>query len=227
MYSGNDTPSPVGVSLPVNMGPYGFCLALGVTGLSVMALFGLGHHGSAGAHGHAGHGGTTAHGGHHGHPGGHSHEPTGLGRLAGLLSPRLLFSFLVGVGATGMLGRPFLFEPLLLGVALAGGVAFEKLLVGPIWKFMFRFESRPAAMLESAVMEEAEAMTDFDAQGHGLIKLELDGQVVQLLGTLSPDEMARTRRIRRGDLLRIEDVDAARNRCIVSYAGQGPPEALS
>jgi hypothetical protein len=76
------------------------------------------------------------------------------------------------------------------------------------------------------VMEEAEAMMDFDAQGQGLIKLELDGQVVQLLGSLSPEEMSQARRIRRGDLLRIEDVDAARNRCIVSYAGQSPPEAL-
>jgi hypothetical protein len=214
------------------MGPYGFCLALGVTGLSVMALFGLGHHGAAGAHGHgghAGHGGHSGHAGHAGHAGhGGGSQPTSalLAHAAGLLSPRLLFSFLVGVGATGLLARPFLFGPLLLGAALAGGVAFEKFIVGPIWRFMFRFESRPATMIDSMVMEEAEAMMDFDAQGQGLIKLELDGQVVQLLGTLSPEEISQARRIRRGDLLRIEDVDAARNRCIVSYAGQSPPEAL-
>jgi hypothetical protein len=207
------------------MGPYGFCLALGVTGLSVMALLGFGHHGGAGGHGHTGAGGHSGHGGHGGH-GGHTPHAHGLSRVTSLLSPRLLFSFLVGVGATGLLAHPFLFEPLLLAAALAGGVVFEKFIVGPIWKFMFRFESRPAAMLESAVMEEAEAMMDFDSQGHGLIKLELDGQVVQLLGTLSPEEMSQARRIRRGDLLRIEDVDAARNRCIVSFAGQGPPEAL-
>ena len=91
---------------------------------------------------------------------------------------------------------------------------------------MFRFESRPAAMLESLLMEEAQAMMDFDAQGQGLIKLELDGQVIQLLGTLTAEEIQHARRVRRGDLLRIEDVDAARNRCIVSFAGQGPPEAL-
>jgi hypothetical protein len=81
-------------------------------------------------------------------------------------------------------------------------------------------------MLESMVMEEAQAMMDFDDQGQGLIKLELDGQVVQLLGTLAPGDMSAARRIRRGDLLRIEDFDAARNRCTVSFAGQGPPEAL-
>ena len=217
------------------MGPYGFCLALGVTGLSVMALLGFGHHGDAGGHGHAGHSGDSGHGAHPGHGGpagdhghgGHSHESHGVARIASILSPRLLFSLLVGVGATGLLARPFLVEPLLLGAALAGGVAFERLLVGPIWKFLFRFESRPASMLESMVMEEAQAMMDFDDQGQGLIKLELDGQVVQLLGTLAPGDMSAARRIRRGDLLRIEDFDAARNRCTVSFAGQGPPEALS
>lgn len=209
------------------MGPYGFCLALGVTGLAFMALFGLGHHG-AGGHGHAGHVGHGGHGGHGGHAGhaGHGHEVGGAARFASLLSPRLLFTFLAGVGATGLLARPFLFEPVLLGVSLAGGVAFEKFIIGPIWKFLFRFESRPATMLQSMVMEEAEAMMDFDAKGQGLIKLELDGQVVQLLGTLSPEEISQARRIRRGDLLRIEDFDAERNRCTVSFAGQGPPEAL-
>ena len=212
------------------MGPYGFCLALGVTGLSVMALLGFGHHGSAGGHGHAGHTGHGdaghGHGGQGGHGGDAHQSSVGLSSLVTFLSPRLLFSFLVGVGATGLFLRPFLFEPLLLGAALAGGIAFEKFIVGPIWKFLFRFESRPAAMLESAVMDEAQAMMDFDAQGQGLIKLELDGQVVQLLGTLTPEEMSQARRIRRGDLLRIEDVDAAHNRCIVSFAGSRPPEAL-
>lgn len=226
------------------MGPYAFALALGVTGLVVMALLGFGHHGDAGGHGpagHAGHGhghaGDLGNGGHAGHDGhaadsGHQgaaghHEVSTLSKFMGLLSPRLLFSFAVGVGATGMLLRPFLFEPLIAALALAGGIVFEKFLVGPIWRFLFRFESRPALMLESALMEEAHAMMDFDSHGQGLIKIELDGQVVQLLGTLSAEERARGGRIRRGDLLRIEDVDAARNRCTVSYAGQRPPEALS
>ncbi len=207
------------------MGPYAFCFALGVTGLVVMALLGFGHHGDTGPHGHAGHHGHDADAGHGGHAG-HSHEPGGAAKLAGLLSPRVLFSFLVGAGATGMLARSFLFEPLLVAAALMGGVAFEQFLVGPIWKFIFRFESKPALMLESLVMEEAQAMMDFDAQGQGLIKLELDGQVVQLLGTLAPEERATSRRIRRGDVLRIEDFDAARNRCTVSYAGPRLPEAL-
>jgi len=218
------------------MGPYGFSLALGLTGLVVMAVLGFGHHGGDHAHhgdGHAGHGGH----GHasHGHAGGHGdaaghhagHSGSGLSSLLALLSPRVLFSFFVGVGATGLLADPLLAEPFTAIAAIAGGFLFERFLVGPVWKFLFRFESRPAAMLESAVMEDAHAVMDFDAQGQGLVRIELNGQVVQLLGTLAPEERASARRIRRGDLLRVEDVDAARNRCIVSYAGPSPPEALS
>jgi hypothetical protein len=203
-------------------------LALGVTGLAVMAFLGFGHHGPDHG-GHAGH--AAGHGGHdagHGHHAGdgHGHGESGLGRLTALLSPRLLFSVLVGIGATGLIARPFLVEPLAAAAALAGGWVFERWLVGPIWKLLFRFESRPALMLESVIMEQAEAMMDFDAKGQGLIRLELDGQVVQLLGTLTAEELAHPRRIRRGDLLRIEDVDTARNRCTVSFAGEAPPEVL-
>jgi len=204
------------------MGLYWFCLALGVTGLAVMALLGFGH--DVGLHG----GGpdlAQGHGGHHVGDG-HGHGESAFGRLTALLSPRLLFSFLVGVGATGILARSFLVEPLLLGAALLGGVGFEKILIGPIWKFLFRFESRPALTLGSAILEEAEAVTDFDAEGQGLIKLELDGQVVQLLGTLTAEARAAGHRIRRGDRLRIEEVDDARNSCLVSFAGQARLEAL-
>lgn len=216
------------------MGPYGFSLALGVVGLVAMALLGFSHHSGGhsghGGHdtgGHAGHAGHAA-AGHHGHDAGHGHaghghEP-GLARLTSLLSPRLLFSFLVGAGATGLLVRPFLFEPLVAVSALAGGFLFERFLAGPIWSFLFRFESRQAVTLESAILEEARAMTDFDRNGQGLIRLELDGQVLQLLGTLRAEDRQVERRVRRGDLLRIEEVDPARNRCTVSFTGVDTPE---
>lgn len=209
------------------MGPYGFCLALGVTGLVVMAVLGFGHHGPD-LGGHAGHhGGPDLGHGHHagdGHGHAHGHGDPALGRLTALLSPRLLFSVLVGVGATGLLLKPMLFEPVTALAALGGGLVFERWLVGPIWKLLFRFESRPAATLESAIMEEAEAMTDFDSAGQGLIRLELDGQVVQLLGTLAAADRGAGRHIRRGDRLRIEDVDTARNRCTVSFIRRELPE---
>lgn len=192
---------------------------------------GFGGHGHTGTLGHAGHaGGHGGHdaGAHHGPDAGHGHAGQvathGLARLTSLLSPRVLFSFLVGLGATGLLVKPFLFEPLVAGAALAGGFVFERWLVAPIWNFLFRFESRQAATLESAIMEEARAMTDFDRNGQGLIQLELDGQVLQLLGTLRPEDRQAERRIRRGDLLRIEEVDPIRNRCSVSYVGADTAE---
>lgn len=207
------------------MGPYGFCLALGATGLVVMAVLGFGHHGADQGH-HLGDGHFHGHGdGHsHAHGPGHGHEPSALGRLAALLSPRLLFSVLVGVGATGLLLAPMLFEPVTALAALGGGFVFERWLVGPIWKLLFRFESRPAVTLESAIMEEAEAMTEFDASGQGMIGLELDGQVVQLLGTLTASDRSAGRRVRQGDRLRIEEVDEAGNRCIVSFVRRELPE---
>jgi len=221
------------------MGPYAFSLALGATGLVVMAFLGFSHHGSAptghhggsGGHGPGGHGhGLPAHaGGHHaghqgGHHAGHAHgDGGGLARLTSLLSPRVLFSFLVGAGATGLLAGRVLVEPVTMLAAVTGGYLFERLLVAPIWRFFFRFESRPATTLESMILEEARAVTDFDARGQGMIQLELDGQVLQLLGTLRAEDQGGASRIRRGDLLRIEEVDAARNQCVVSFAGEGPP----
>jgi hypothetical protein len=216
------------------MTPYGLSLALGLTGLVAMALLGLGHHGGGHASGHAGAGHAGHGGGHagHGHAGGqshgaasgHPHSEGAGGKLLGLLSPRVFFSFFVGAGATGLLLRPFLIEPLVAACAVVGGYLFERFLVGPIWNLMFRFESRPAATLESAIMEEASAETDFDAGGQGLIRLELDGQVVQLLGTLRAEDRTLVRRVRRGDRVRIEEVDPVSNRCIVSFAGEGPTE---
>ncbi len=121
------------------MNPYTLSLALGATGLVVMALGGLGHH-----TGHAGHtphapGPTGALSG-HGHHGaalpnsahGHAHQShtgqhgTSQGKLWAFLSPRVLCSCLVGVGASGLLLDRWLFEPLVAAGALAGGVLFER-----------------------------------------------------------------------------------------------------
>ncbi len=232
------------------MNPYAFTLYLGAGGLLVMAFGGLGHAGHGhGGHGHGGHGSHGGHdvgdvslgghalGGHGGGPGhalghggpgphaGHGHAGHAGGSPAGrvlgsLLSPRVLFSFLVGFGATGLLLRPWLGGVLLFAAAVLGGVLFEALLVAPLWKFLFRFASNPALTLESTLMDTARAASGFDAAGNGLVAVELDGQVVQLLGTLTQDERSAGVRVRAGDRVRIEDVDAARNRCTVSYLGR-------
>jgi hypothetical protein len=134
------------------------------------------------------------------------------------MSPRVLFSVSLGLGTAGLVLQPVLRGPILFAAALAIGFVFERIVVTPIWNFMFRFASAPAMTLESAVTDEARAVTTFDANGQGLIAVELDGQSVQLLGTLQPSDRAMHIRVPAGARLRIEEVDSARNRCIVSLA---------
>jgi hypothetical protein len=143
--------------------------------------------------------------------------------LLSLLSPRVAFSILTGVGAAGLLLDPLLGGVLLLVAALVAGFAFEGLLVRPFWNFFFRFASTPAQTLESALMDRATAVTGFDAQGQGVVSIILDGQIVQLLGTLRPEDRATGVRVRAGDALTVEDVDGKRNRCVVSWQGVGTP----
>jgi hypothetical protein len=204
------------------MDMYGFCLALGGTGLAAMAVGGLSHLGHAGHATHAGHGGH-GHAGHAGHAGtahathaAHSHSvgEHGPNIFYSLLSPRVLFALLVGFGAGGLLATP-LGEPWRAGAAILAAAAFEGLLVGPLWRMLFRFESSPAATLESALEDDARTVMDFDANGQGLVALDVDGQIVQLLATLAPDERARGVRVRTGDVVRVSSIDAARNRCTV------------
>lgn len=214
---------------------YFVSLVAGGSGLGLMALGGLarggGHsgHGSAAHGGHASHAGHAGHAAHTGHAGGpahaahhgavaqHAHE-SGFGWIQSLLSPRVLFALMVGFGAGGIVATP-LGEPWRAGAAILGSVGFETLLVGPLWRFLFRFESRPAVTLESAIEDDARAVTGFDANGCGLVALEVDGQIVQLLATLTPDERERGVRVRQGDVVRVDGVDAARNRCTVRSLG--------
>ena len=135
------------------------------------------------------------------------------------LSPRVMFNFLVGFGATGLVIERLIGPVLALPVAIIGGISFEKFVVRPIFNSLFRFESQPAQTLESAIMSEARAVTGFDSRGNGLIALELGGEVVQILGTLTPEERTAGVRVRAGDAVRIEEVDGTRNRCTVSRIG--------
>jgi len=214
------------------MDPYLTSLALGGVGLAAMAFTGLAHHGHGGSashsgvHGHGSHGhglGGAGHG--HGHAGSHTadshHGPSkahGSQTLLALVSPRTLFSLCLGFGTAGVVLRTFLHGPLLLAGAVVGAVLFERLLVGPIWKFVLRFESSPAQTLDSAVSSEATATSTFDKTGHGLVSVEVDGQVVQLLGSLSQTDRALGVSVRAGARLRIEEVDVERNRCTVSLS---------
>lgn len=185
--------------------------------------------GHALGHGHA-HGHDVAHGHAHGHGQGHGdHGHAGdAGKAIGawflsFLSPRVLFSVLIGVGAAGLLLGGVLSGPLLMAAAIAGGLAFELFGVRPVWNFFFRFGSEPALTLESAITDTATAVTGFNHDGEGLVKIELDGQIVQVLARLAPADRESGVRVRAGDSLVVDEVDAVRNRCVVSLpvsAGQ-------
>lgn len=214
------------------MDPYLVSLATGAIGLAAMAIGGLSHgsHGGHSGHGHGDLGHAGGHAGGHslGHGHGHGHAGDAHGSHAGhhgegshgvnwmsFLSPRLLFALLVGFGAGGIAATP-LGEPFRFVAALLTGAGFEAFLVGPLWRFMFRFESKAALTLESAIEDEAKAVTGFDKSGCGLVAVDVDGQIVQLLATLSAEERARGTRVHSGDMVRIAEVDAARGRCTVT-----------
>ena len=220
-------------------------LAIGGMGLVAMAFSGFGRHGhsgsahgggahgghGSGAHGGGAHGGSApagaGHGGTHGHSATHGHtgHNAGTGRnadnassaLLSIMSPRVLFSVCLGLGTTGLMLRNAIGDGLpLFAAALVGGILFERIIVTPIWNLAFRFASNPALTLESALMGEATAVTRFDANGQGLIAIEVDGHLIQVLGTLQKTDIPQLGRVQVGARLRIEDVDAARNRCTVS-----------
>jgi hypothetical protein len=200
-------------------------LLLGATGLGAMAFSGLGQHGHGGGSHGAAHSGHAGHAGHSGHAGrahtagarAPSARSTASNALWAIASPRFLFSLALGFGAVGEFLRPVLGGPFLFVAALVGGVLFERVIVSPLWNFSMRFASTPAVMLESAVTDEATAVTSFDANGQGIVSIEVDGQIVQILATLQADDrLLGGARIRSGQRVRVEEVDAERNCCTVS-----------
>jgi hypothetical protein len=199
------------------------------------------HAGQAGhANGHAGH--ANGHAGHaNGSVVGHvghknsqhslassrvphtSTPPPGFGRGLGvglklleLLAPRMLFSLALGFGLTGILLRSSLPSALVLVAAIFGAIAFEMLLIAPAYRFAMQFASKPALSLESATLSRAKAVMDFDAHGDGLIELELNGEIRQILGTLEGAENTAGIAVKRGDMVRVMKVNSKNGRCTVS-----------
>ena len=202
------------------MDAYAFALTLGTAGLAAMTVLGF-HHGHASGRSGHGHHSTHVRSGDRG--AGHRHHAGATSRLLLFLSPRLWFSLLVGFGATGLLVGGHATPVVRLGAALLGALAFEALLVRPIWSLATRFASDPAMTLETGVMDDAEAVTGFNAKGEGLVRLDLDGQVVQLLGVLTSNERDAGIRVAAGDRLLVEAVDPARQRCTVSRRDSAGP----
>lgn len=198
---------------------------------------GDGHgHNNGHVHDHGGNGhahsqvGTSAHAAHahvnhtHSHTN-HSHEDhdhthgrgTGEkasinGFLLNLLSPLNLFSISLGAGATGLLLRNLLPNPLLTGMAAAiGGIAFMMLVVQPIKKLVFSFASKPAGTLSSMVAQEVEVLSRFDERGRGMVRAEVDGELVRVLAHLETDDLKQGTTITPGERLVVTQVDTEKN----------------
>ena len=199
---------------------YSVLFLIGTLGLLAQVLLG-----GAGSHGH-----SHAHAGHshgaHGHAGHHGGRASARGRGGGsrwgemllqALSPLTLFSLCVGVGASGLLLRPLhLADMIRAPLSLLGGLLFYGLLIKPIWGLIFRFASTPATALEGTVAGVAEALSHFDVQGKGLVRLTVDGQIVRTLAYLEADERGEADQVHPGDTLTVISVDGHTNTCRVT-----------
>lgn len=171
--------------------------------------------------------GDAAPGGHtgdHGHGHNQGQEASGHSLthlLLSWMSPRVIFGALVGFGAAGMLLRPVLAAPLTAVAAVVAGIGFEAGLLGPVWSLMFRFAGTPARTLADAWMETATATMAFDASGDGLVQIELNGELRQILARLRVQDRRSGVHVRMGDRLRVEEVDPEKNECVVAWLGPG------
>jgi hypothetical protein len=209
-------------------------MVVGLVGLVVMALPAFSRHGGLG-HGQLGHG-HVAHGAlHAGHvPRLAAHSPIaashalapqvhaseslaqpGLTRF--LPSPRMVFSLLAlyGAFANALLHAAHLGVLAAALVALLPAAAVERFLVTPVWRLLFRFEGAPSSPLEQLILCEASAVTPF-RNGRGIVSLVRDGRTVQFSARLVDAQTERAVRV--GDRLRVEDIDAAKERVTVSIA---------
>jgi hypothetical protein len=134
--------------------------------------------------------------------------------LLAWLSPIYICGAVLGFGATGTLVSPILQGWLQLGAAVVGAYIICFFCIRPLLTGVQKWASLPAKTLSDALLENGTAVTDFDAQGFGLVRLHLDGQVVQLLGQLAPDERLGDR-VRSGETLFVRSVDPANQRCVV------------
>jgi hypothetical protein len=215
-------------------------MVVGLVGLFMMALPAFKHHG----HVHAAHGGRAVltRGGSPRSGGGHAggdrsavgvdaaggavsaasagreiapSNPTLARLLRFVPSPRALCSVLALYGAFGnALVRAFHMRvgTAVLAAALLA-LLVERLAVRPVWNLVFHFQGQPSSPLEVLVLSEAQAVVPF-RNGRGMVSVVRDGRVVQLAATLRKDHAGLSVRV--GDRLRIDDVDARRERVVVS-----------
>lgn len=210
---------------------YDLLLLVGGIGFLAIALLGMSH--DVVGHGHSlghSHGPLATHGHGHGHlgklhlpKGSKSAERQGSPWLM-LLSPVDLFSLALGAGLTGVLLRTVLSPSLLVWAAVAGALTLDFLVIKPMFSLAMKFVTKPSEGLEGTVKVMGEAVTKFDSRGQGIVRLELDGQIIQLLADLDTAERELGESVAKGDTVVVVAVDGKRNRCTVSRisAGRNP-----
>ena len=136
--------------------------------------------------------------------------------LLRILSPFTIFTLCLGGGLTGIVAASFLRGPLVPIIAVAGAIGFEFAVVNPLSDFLLQFGGEPAGSLEGAVYSSAMALGGFDSHGKGIVEVEVDGQLRQILAQLDQDEVQRSVAVAKGDRLVVIEVDPASGRCLVS-----------
>jgi hypothetical protein len=174
--------------------------------------------GAHASHAPGGHVRTAAHQTGHQSPGQNGTANRFAGDLvSGLLtwlSPAYFCGAIIGFGATGTLVSPILQGWLQLTAALLGAYIICFFCIRPLLTGLQKWASLPAKTLTDAMLENGTAVTDFDSKGYGLVRLKLDGQIVQLLGQLAPEEQSGAR-VRTGETLFVRSVDPVKQRCVV------------
>jgi hypothetical protein len=201
-------------------------IVVGLVGLLMMALPALGGHHLPPAHG-SGHGhgssiGAQTHGQVHGPGPAHGHVAINARTMLRFLpSPRVAFSLCALYGAFGnaLVHAGHLGEPGAALIAIVPAFLVERLLIRPVWNLLFRFRADASSPLEQLIFSEAQAVVPF-RNGRGMIATVRDGRRVQLHARLT--EQHATLPVKFGQRLRIEDVDARRERVTVSVVSTDP-----
>lgn len=208
-------------------------MVAGLAGLALMAMPALGKHGGALRSGHVGHlaklapvraastaltkAGSTA-----GAGAAVAHAPTALVHHAPMWtrfvpSPRLVFSMLALYGAFGNLLVDASIGPMWAAlIAVLPAALVERFAITPLWNYLLGFQAAPSSPMDELLLADATAVTAF-RNGKGIVSVVRDGRLVQFSAQLVPAQVNVAVRV--GDRLRIEDLDAKRERLSVSFVG--------
>jgi hypothetical protein len=142
-------------------------------------------------------------------------DPASGSGLRFIPSPRAICSALALYGAFGnaLVHAAHLTIVLAALSAVLPTLLVERFLVRPLWNLLFRFQGEPSSPMDELILAEARAVVPF-RNGRGIVSTIRDGRSVQLAAQLSADEAQQAVNV--GDPLRIETVDARRERVVVS-----------